>query len=100
MCLSRAVFLDGWLIPKLKIFNEATTWIVDEAYWKDNVLTTTRKLEGHLGITEADRKNKPKCPKPDWQVVKNDYIGQVYKYTGTSKEEDNDGLWKVYQEST
>lgn len=56
VCLSKATFLDGFLLPRLARFNSDSTWVVDEAWWKsENAgFSTKYNVYGHLGLTAKD----------------------------------------------
>lgn len=105
VCLSKAIFLDGWLLPKLTGFNTQTQWVTTSAWWKENsnpFKTPYWGLDGHVGINIYDVQQDPALKDVNW-VVDNDkpVTGlRKYMYERHSNKEDDDGAWRVYMKGT
>ncbi|KIM41738.1 hypothetical protein M413DRAFT_137225 [Hebeloma cylindrosporum] len=105
VALSKSIFVDGWLLPKLAAFNKDSTWIVKNCYWKPKGLGTVFSLTGQLGRDGAsadDLKWETVEAKDVDQGAKNKVkgSGQWYKYYHYSNKDDNEGLWRVWQKGT
>ncbi|KAG8924302.1 hypothetical protein FRC01_011678 [Tulasnella sp. 417] len=99
VCLSKATFLDGLLLPRLAQLNSDSTWVVDQAWWKskDAGFSTEYNVYGHLGLTEEDKK-KDEFKNWQWTLDSQKDGTRKYEYKKTHRIDDNDGLWRVYQE--
>jgi hypothetical protein len=44
--------LDAWLLPKLARFNQKSTWVVEAAYYQNEMLGLNTKFQilGHCGF--------------------------------------------------
>ncbi|KAF5318840.1 hypothetical protein D9619_010766 [Psilocybe cf. subviscida] len=109
VALSRKIFLDGWLLPKLAEFNRDSTWIVKEAWSEDTGflnLGTVIHMDGHMGwtgATESDIK---------WNAITADtvdqwakdkvpgFAGDWYKFYNSNNKDDNGVIERVYQKGT
>ncbi|KIO21513.1 hypothetical protein M407DRAFT_28905 [Tulasnella calospora MUT 4182] len=99
VCLSKATFLEGLLLPRLEHLNSESTWVVDEAWWKarDAGFTNEYQVYGHLGLTAKDKENDhfKDC---GWKLVSQENGTRKYEYKNTHRIDDDHGLWRVYQE--
>ncbi|KAG9025630.1 hypothetical protein FRB95_009948 [Tulasnella sp. JGI-2019a] len=75
ICLSKKIFLDGWLMPKMARFNDQSTWVTTAAEWTQSFFTFGFKLEGHAGISQADKDSDAQFNNTEW----------VYDSTTTSE---------------
>ncbi|KIM41721.1 hypothetical protein M413DRAFT_444966 [Hebeloma cylindrosporum] len=106
VALSKEIFLDGWLLPKLASFNKDSTWIVNNCWWKtDGPYTTVYSLTGQLGLDGAsadDLKWVTVEAKDVDQTAKNKVkgSGQWYKYYHYSHKDDNKEPWCIWQNGT
>ncbi|KIO21508.1 hypothetical protein M407DRAFT_28900 [Tulasnella calospora MUT 4182] len=99
VCLSKATFLDGFLLPRLARFNSDSTWVVDEAWWKsENAgFSTKYNVYGHLGLTAKDLEDDH-FRDYQWKLASQENGKRTYEYKRSHRKDDNDGLWRVYQE--
>ncbi|KAG8946298.1 hypothetical protein FRC04_011928 [Tulasnella sp. 424] len=99
VCLSKATFLDGFLLSRLAQFNSESTWVVDEAWWKSKNLGTSTEYNvfGHLGLTSKDLENDL-FKDYQWKPLSSGDGTRKYEYKKTHRIDDDDGLWRVYQE--
>lgn len=102
VALSKAVFLDSWLIPRLSVLNRLSTWIVDEAWWEGTVVVNTYRLGGHIGWFDAkdweirfDEWSAKDVPSEIMTQV-NGTKGRWYRYTDYNKKEDTHGLYSIW----
>ncbi|KAG9024014.1 hypothetical protein FRB95_012213 [Tulasnella sp. JGI-2019a] len=67
ICLSKNIFLDGWLIPKMTRFNDQSTWVTTKAEWIQRYFSNCEfKLEGHVGISQADKDSDAQFKNTEW----------------------------------
>ncbi|KAG8899065.1 hypothetical protein FRC00_001938 [Tulasnella sp. 408] len=99
VCLSKATFLEGVLLPRLKQLNADSTWVVDEAWWKskDAGFSTEYNVYGHLGLTDKDKENDL-FKDYEWKLVSQEGGKRKYKYKKHHRIDDDEGLWRVYQD--
>lgn len=99
VCLSKATFLDGLLLPRLAHLNSESTWVVDEAWWKakDGGFTNEYLVYGHLGLTAKDKENDH-FKDYQWKLASQENGKRKYEYKKTHRIDDDHGLWRVYQE--
>lgn len=99
VCLSKATFLDEFLLPRLARFNSESTWVVDEAWWKSEGLGLTNSwgVSGHLGLTSKDLQNDH-FKDYQWKLSSSVDGTRKYEYKKTHRIDDDKGLWRVYQE--
>ncbi|KAG8900678.1 hypothetical protein FRC00_011807 [Tulasnella sp. 408] len=99
VCLSKASFLDGFLLPRLANFNRESTWVVDEAWWKAVNLgfKNEYKISGHVGLTAKDLQD-PFFQDYQWKMTSFQNGIRKYEYHKTHRKDDNHGLWRVWQE--
>ncbi|KAG9044409.1 hypothetical protein FS837_008204 [Tulasnella sp. UAMH 9824] len=99
VCLSKASFLDGFLLPRLANFNRESTWVVDEAWWKAVNLGfgNQYKISGHVGLTTKDLQD-PFFQDYQWKMTSFQNGLRSYEYHKTHRKDDNHGLWRVWQE--
>lgn len=99
VCLSKASFLDGVLLSRLKQLNADSTWVVDEAWWKttDAGFGTKHLVYGHLGLTAED-KEKDLFKDYEWKLVSQEGGKRKYEYKKHHRIDDDEGLWRVYQD--
>ncbi|KAG8922025.1 hypothetical protein FRC01_014585 [Tulasnella sp. 417] len=99
VCLSKASFLDGFLLPRLANFNRESTWVVDEAWWKatNGGFSTQHLVYGHLGLTVKDLQD-PFFQDYQFKLTSQQNGARRYEYRKTHRKDDNHGLWRVYQE--
>ncbi|KIO21506.1 hypothetical protein M407DRAFT_28898 [Tulasnella calospora MUT 4182] len=99
VCLSKASFLDGFLLPQLANFNRESTWVVDEAWWKavDLGFNNEYKVSGHVGLTAQDLQD-PFFKDYQWKLTSFENGVRKYEYHKTHRKDDNHGLWRVWQE--
>ncbi|KIO21512.1 hypothetical protein M407DRAFT_218173 [Tulasnella calospora MUT 4182] len=99
VCLSKAIFLDGFLLPRLASFNRDSTWVVDEAWWKaENAGFSTRyNISGHVGLTSKDLED-PFFQDYQWKLTSQENGTRNYEYKKTHRKDNDEGLWRVYQE--
>ncbi|KAG9024285.1 hypothetical protein FRB95_011716 [Tulasnella sp. JGI-2019a] len=118
MCLSKKIFMDEWLMPKMTKFNDQSTWVTTRAEWKAPMNTEREfHLEGHIGITQADKDNDARFKKTEWvydSTTASETIitgiepaipaipagSRVYKYSVNSMKQDKAFPWNVYLDST
>jgi hypothetical protein len=114
VALSKATFLDGWLMPKLAEFNRQSTWVTTDAWWKmDDTWTIFKSwynLIGHMGVNSGDKVDdkpvdvnfKPAAigdvPADVKAKVPNSDKGSWYKYACKSRKDDDHGAWRVWME--
>ncbi|KAG8899067.1 hypothetical protein FRC00_001940, partial [Tulasnella sp. 408] len=99
VCLSKASFLDGFLLPRLAHINQESTWVVDEAWWKaiDGGFKNQYQVYGHLGLNYKDLQD-PFFQDYQWKLTSQQNGVRTYEYHRTHKKDDNHGLWRVWQE--
>ncbi|KAG8922024.1 hypothetical protein FRC01_014584 [Tulasnella sp. 417] len=99
VCLSRASFLEGFLLSRLASFNRDSTWVVDEAWWKaiDGGFKNEYLVYGHLGLTAKDLQDSF-FQDYQFKLTRQDDKIRRYEYRKTHRKDDNHGLWRVYQE--
>jgi hypothetical protein len=109
VALSRKIFLDGWLLPKLAEFNRDSTWIVEEARSEDTGflnLGTIIHMKGHMGWTDATESKIKWNPiaanmVDQWAKDKVPGIaGDWHKYYDSNIKDDNGIIERVYQKGT
>lgn len=99
VCLSKASFLDGFLLPRLAHINQESTWVVDQAWWKaiDGGFKNQYQVYGHLGLNSKDLQD-PFFQDYLWKLTSQQNGVRTYEYHRTHKKDDNHGLWRVWQE--
>lgn len=79
LCLSRGVFVENWLLPRLEELNRESTWIVDNAWHHKPRLTAPEYgINGHQGAKPEDLKNNPTGLR--WPRDANEPSTLVYRY--------------------
>jgi len=98
VCLSRKIFLEEWLLPKLATLNSQTTWVTTHAEWTDSVFgKRDYRLEGHTGITEADVTANANFGNVDWVYDTESQPGTLrFKYSRGTRLDDETFPWHVY----
>ncbi|KAJ6583460.1 hypothetical protein DFH09DRAFT_1308967 [Mycena vulgaris] len=56
--LSKKIFLEGYFLPKLAVFNKRSSWVVDECAWYAQFLTIYYNFKGHCGFEDKDNGGK------------------------------------------
>ncbi|KAG9042562.1 hypothetical protein FS837_010695 [Tulasnella sp. UAMH 9824] len=99
VCLSKASFLHGFLLPRLAHINQESTWVVDEAWWKaiDGGFKNQYLVYGHLGLNSKDLQD-PFFQDYQWKLTSQENGVRTYEYHRTHKKDDNHGAWRVWQE--
>jgi hypothetical protein len=105
VALSRQIFLEGWLLPKLAEFNKGSSYVVTESWWKSVKLgfATQYRLDGHLGRNDATTEELSFKPVTTAEILdpsillslKPDTPGRWYQYNFWNEKDDNDGAWRT-----
>lgn len=70
VCLSKRIFLEGWLLPKLSEFNKQTQWVTAEAWCEEPdspIQPPEWHLEGHVGINIDDVRKDASLMDASWR---------------------------------
>ncbi|KAG8946296.1 hypothetical protein FRC04_011926 [Tulasnella sp. 424] len=101
VCLSKATFLDGFLLPKLALLNSESTWVVSEARGTAEFIALlpvpliTYEMRGHLGLTKEDEQNF-RFKDYQWKPSSSGDGTIRYEYKHTNRMEQPDQ--RVYQQ--